>query len=180
MPFFYLYILMIILNSRCCNLKIPLVNRCNLPADEKYYLLIQNTFTKDVFIIKLYDRVHHEFINRKNYQWINFCISLPDHFSYGEYEYYLTPDNLLKVILDINNINHIENEVFKNNKLNFVFSKNGVIFAENGDSIIANTECEADIFRRMRIISSGILKFNEDSSYYERDKQTTSEYFERR
>lgn len=165
---------MIIINNRCDTIALPITNRCYWSGDkENYYLLIQNTFTKDIYILKMYNPFNgSEFL---------YCItlSLPDCFSKGEYEYYFTPDNLLKVILDINNITNIENQAFKNNELNVVFSKNGIIFAESGDSIISNTECQGKIFDDMRIISHGILKFNEGASYYERDKETGSKYVER-
>ncbi len=171
---------MILLHSRNSQIKVPLVNRCHMPADEKYYLLLYHTCTKDLCILKLYDRVHHQFLKRENRVMIDLDISLPDSFAFGEYEYYLTPDNLFKVILDINNINNIENEVFKKNILNAVFSKNSVIFAYPGDSPIPNTQREGKLFESLRIISSGLLKFNDSISYYEPDSQTKSEYVERK
>lgn len=145
---------MIIINSRCDTITIPVANRCNLPPDEKYFLLLKNTFTKDVFVIRFYERVHHEFISRKHYQWLEFKVSFPDYFPYGEYEYFLTPDNLLQVTFDINNISYIE----------------------NNSSMMFDTECGGDLFRDMRIISTGIVKFNENPFYHERNKQTESEY----
>lgn len=165
---------MIVINHRHDTIVIPLTDRKHFVQNQKNYLLVQNTYTKDIYILKVYSP-----FDETPYLY-KVQLSLPEHFTPGEYQYYLTPDDLLKVILDVNNINNTENEVFKNNKLNFVFSKNGVIFADTGDNLIANTQCEGDIFKDMRIISGGILKFNENPTYNERTKQTQSEYIERR
>lgn len=101
--------------------------------------------------------MHHVFIEREHHQWIKFKVSFPEHFPYGEYEYYLTPDNLLQVTFDINDISYIENNNY----------------------MMLDTECEKEIFQDIRIISTGILKFNENPFYHERYKQTESEYTER-
>ncbi|WP_455649921.1 hypothetical protein, partial [Enterocloster citroniae] len=103
----------------------------------------------------------------------------PHHITYGEYEYYLTSANEEELYIDINNIRELESNLFYVGKLNPVFSVDNIIFAEKGESIF-NTKGHHELHPNMYILSSGLLKYNKQISYYERNKETTDSYYSER
>lgn len=106
-----------------------------------------------------------------------FTLNLPCEFSPGEYEYYFTTDRDTDFDIDINNIAEVKTNVFCAGKLIPVISENNIIFVSKGTSILQAPR-DVELCKRINILSSGILKYNIEPHYHEREQQREADYTE--
>lgn len=123
----------------------------NQKYDDNYKLILQNQYSKEIFIIDLID-VWQNPIRYK------FKVTLDDCMTYGTYEYYLINDNsfnLEELNQDIikNSISCNDATIIINNKQYILF--NGLILTDNSD------ECTGELFKSLSILNRGLLRYFE-------------------
>lgn len=183
-------------------LELPKVDKCKLDRKCIYMFIIQNTFTKDIWLYRVRD---WNILNPLRFQ---FKMCFQENMPKGEYEYYLVSDEHWQYgELDVNNVrktqvitdksflklgNHFllaNNKLLVINSFKEVVTKDGypvLIGKDLGLKTIKKSKdkrSEGELYRSLSIISSGLIKYEpkhlfKDESIKEFDYQPIYKEFQ--